>query len=397
MPANQITISGIQIQTYIEITNQIINGDTQVAGLKSIYGSDINVDSNTPDGQMVNIFALSKQDVLDLCVAIYDSFDPDQAIGVALDSLSQLCGITRQGGSYTKTEVVVTTNRTLNLVGLDNPTGTPFTIADSNGNLFYLLNSASLSSGVNTLNFQSASIGFFQLLPNTLTVIVTTTAGVVSVNNPSEPYAIGQNQETDAQLRLRRQQSVAVPSQGFLQGLFGGLNTIIGLEQCVIYENNSSVTNAYSVPAHSIWVIVNGGDSDEVANMIYAYRNAGCGMYGSITVNVSQIDSTTFPIAFSRAVDQPLSITMNISSLSGGTIDTSVLKTALSQQYILGIYEEADVTSIAVVVRNINPDIVINSSGVSVSDGGSYTPTILPTNRYNIFVSTAPHIFVTVT
>jgi hypothetical protein len=129
---NQITGAGIEIETYPEIVSGIVNGTSEVPGLVTIYGNDINVGSNTADGNLVNIFALSKEDILQLCVSIYDSFDPDQAVGVALDSISQLCGIARQGGSYTQTAIVLVTTQAVNLVGLDNTVSTPFTISDAN-------------------------------------------------------------------------------------------------------------------------------------------------------------------------------------------------------------------------------------------------------------------------
>ena len=96
MSENLISGSGIQIQTYPDILNGIIYGTVEVPGLTQIYGADINTASNTPDGNLINIFALSKEDVLQLCVSIYDSFDPDQAVGIALDSIAQLCGIARK-------------------------------------------------------------------------------------------------------------------------------------------------------------------------------------------------------------------------------------------------------------------------------------------------------------
>ena len=81
--ANRVDATGIVIEILADIVNGIINGtivnDVTVKGLKEIYGTDINTDPNTPDGNMVNIPALAKSDILQLCVGIYDSFDPDQA------------------------------------------------------------------------------------------------------------------------------------------------------------------------------------------------------------------------------------------------------------------------------------------------------------------------------
>lgn len=389
---NQITGSGIEIQTYAEIVDQIVNGNSITPGLIQIYGPDINVDSNSPDGQMVNNWALSKQDILQLIVQDYSSKDPDEAVGIALDNVSQLCGIYRQGGSYTKTEIVITTDRNLNLNGMDS--SSPFTVSDANGNLFLLITTTSLTTGANTLNFQASQIGFVQIVPNTLTIAVTVVLGVVSVNNPSDPYAIGQDQETDAQFRVRRQQSTAIPAQGVLQSLFGGLNTITGLLEAVIYENITNITDANGVPAHSIWVIVDGGSDDDVANMIYRYRSFGCGMKGTEIVPVDQVDGTTFDIQFERAVSQDLYITMNLHSLSSGAIDTVAIKQFLADNYILGIYDSADITAIAALIHVYSTDLVASDIGVS-NVNAYYANQILPTNLYNKWVVTTGKITIT--
>lgn len=386
---NKIDANGITIETYLQIIDSIVNGNSDVAGLKQIYGADINLDSNTPDGQLINIFALSKQDILQLIVQDYDSKDPDQAVGTALDALSQLCGIVRTGGTYTRVSMTITTDRSLNLNGQD--TVSPFTVSDGNGNLFQLITSASLISGANTLNFQAVNIGFIQVLANTIIIAVTVQLGVVSVNNPAVPYQIGENQETDSLLRVRRQKSVALPSQGSLQGLYGGLNTITGLVQAVIYENPNDTIDINTVPAHSIWVIVDGGSDQDVAQMIYKYRNLGCGMKGSQGVNVVQIDGSNFLIYFDRAIYQDLYVEFDLTSLSGGAIDYESVQKGLVNIYQLGIYEAADITSIASIVKEINPDLVVTNAGVS-ADNGTFYDILLPNTRQTKWVLTENHI-----
>ena len=372
--------NGISILTLTQIITNIINGTSDVPGLVSIYGSDINTDSNTPDGQWINIFALSSEDIQQLCVQIYNSFDPTQAIGTALDALCQLnsSSLARKGGIYTQVVVNVVCSSSFNLNGLD--TSSPFTISDANGNLFYLISSTTVSATTNALNFQSAQIGFIQVLPNTINVPVSIIAGVTSVNNPSSPYQIGSNQETDSQLRVRRSQSTAIPSQGFEQSLYGGLLQIDGLTAATVYENTTTVTALSVVPGHSIWVICEGGSNSDIANTIYKYRNAGCGMYGSTTVSLTQSDGSTFQVSFSLAVDQPLYLSLTVSSLSGGSIDTAALKTFLAANYILGIYEVADTTSIIALINSYSTDILVTFAGVSLS-AGSYTNSVLPSNR----------------
>lgn len=396
MSQNLIDASGIQIESYSDIVNDIINGTPIVPGLIIIYGSDINVDSNTPDGQWINILALAKIDVEQLCVQIYSGMDTAQAIGVQLDALCQLnsSSLLRKGGIYTEVAVTVNTTGSINLNGLD--TSNPYTISDNNGNLFNLISSVTTSNGDNTLNFKAVQIGFLQILPNTLTTPVSVIAGVNTVNNSASPYQIGSNQETDSQLRIRRAASTAIPAQGFNQALNGGLQKIEGLTQDVVYENTTNSNNGDGVPGNSIWVIVNGGSDTDVANTIYKYRNAGCGMYGSSTIAVPQSDGTMFDIRFSRSIDQDLFVQLTVSSLSGGSVDAPALATALANQYILGIYQIADITSITALVHSINPDLVVNVAGVCDTVMGSYVPDLLPTHKYNTWVLLTANIDITV-
>lgn len=395
MSQNLIDGNGIQIETYADIVNGIVNGTSEVLGLVSIYGADINVASNTPDGNLVNIFALSKEDILQLCVSIYDSFDPDEAVGVALDNISQLCGIVREGGSYTETNVVVTCTAAVNLVGLDSSTTSPFTISDSNGNQFYLKSTISIgTAGTSSLAFRSAEVGYIQVIPNTITNIVTVTPGVSAVNNPSTPTLVGQDQETDAELRLRRQVSVSLPAQGTFYGLYAGLLAVSGLEQAVIYVNNTTGTDIKGVPAHSIWVITDGGASADIANVLYKYVSLGCGMKGTTTVNVTQIDASVFPVSYDVAVYQNLYISMHLTSKSVASIDSDAVKAYLASNYLLGIHEPADITAIDALIHAYSSDLVMTSAGVSLT-AGSYGSSVWPTNYINKFLVSGSYITIT--
>ena len=395
---NQISGSGITIETYPEIINDIINGTQDYPGLTQIYGSDINVGSNTPDGNLINIFALSKEDILQLCVAIYDSFDPDQAVGVALDAICQLCGISRLGGSYTQQNIVLVTTQAVNLSGLDNTAVTPFTISDANGNQFYLVTSTSIGgAGTQTLLFQAASVGYIQVIPDTITNIVTITPGVATVNNPSAPTVIGANQETDAAMRLRRQRSISLPSQGALNGLIGGLETVYGVSEAVVYQNNTNATDSKGVPAYSIWVICDGGASGSIAQVIYDYWFPGVGMKGSEIVPVTNIDGSSINMVFDFAVYGTFFAEFDIHSKSSSSINTSALASYISNNYVLGIYEAADITAVDDLIRTYSNDLVMSSAGVSLTNGsGTYGSVVWPTSYKDKLVIPSANVIINV-
>lgn len=383
MSVNQIDSNGIQTKTMADIISAL------TSAFQSIYGSDVNLAQNSPDGQLLYQIALICYDHGSFVQQDYSSKDPDQAVGVALDAVSQYCGITRRGGTYTEVDVVVTADRSLNLNGQD--TSTPFTITDATGNQFQLIATASLSSGANTLSFRAKNIGDVQVSLNTLTVITTPVLGVVSVNNPTAPTQQGADQETDAALRLRRQASVGKPAQNAISGMKGAILELDGVSDVEVLENITDVEDADGIPAHGIWVIAKGGDSAEIAEIIDLYRMAGIPMAGSVTEDVEQADGSTIEIAFDEAVAEDLYIEFTATSKSGGAIDEAALKADIAEALTYSIYETADVSSIIAAIYAINPDVVVSLCGVSDTDG-SYATTKAPTEKKNYWNVTAAKI-----
>ena len=188
--SNIVNANGISIQSLDEILTDLTNG------YKNIYGDDANVDPDSPDGQMLNIYALSKKDVLDLIVSVYNNFNPDNAIGRSLDARCAINGIVRRGGTFTFTPIEVTVDRALTLSGLDSgiddESAKGFAIADSSGNKFYLAQTEVFAVATTVLlSFRAQYSGKVETTPNDITTIVDTVLGVVSVNNPSAASSVG--------------------------------------------------------------------------------------------------------------------------------------------------------------------------------------------------------------
>ena len=390
--AATITANGPQIDTYAQVVSDLLNGTTTASGFYQIYGPTINVASNSPDGQIINIFALSKIDMENFGVAIYNSFDPDQAVGTSLDVVSQYCGISRKAGTYTQVVIQVVTNTTLNLKGLD--TSTPYTIQDGNGNQYNLISSASLISGTNNLNFQSASIGVVQAAANTITTPVTIVAGILSVNNGAVPYQIGTNQETDANFRLRRQASTSFPSQGSVDGLYAGLNQLAGMSSANVYENATSST-VNGIPANGIWCVVNGSTPSAISQVIYNRRNIGVPMKGSQSYVITQANGVNVTMYWDNVVFQTLYVKASVHSLTGVAINTSAIQNYLVANWTFGINSIADITTLDTLIRQSNSNIVCSSLGVS-ADGSTWVNQLSPTSMQNQFTLIVANITITV-
>lgn len=388
---NAIDSTGIQTQTTPEIIAEILDGTPDYPGMRQIYGADINVAPNSPDGQMVNIVAQAKTDVLEFITQAYNSFDPDLAVGVALDQRCAINGVVRKAGTYTLTNVTVTADRALTLDGLNDESANPFTVQDSAGNQFQLVDTEIIASaGVYVLAFRAAALGAVETVPNTITTVVSITLGIVGVNNPNPATSTGVNEESDNALRIRRQNSVALPSIGYFSGLVGALQNIDGVLQASVFENVTNSTDSDGIPAHSIWCIVLGGESGDVANVIYLKRNAGCGMKGAASVSVIQLDGSTFNVQFDRPTDEDLYISLDIAAISG-TIDEDFIRAEILRLLSYGINQPADTTTISCLVRQISPNASTSNEGVS-NDGIAYVSLLQTSSKNRIFALAADRI-----
>lgn len=136
MAGNYFSQTGLVTQSLEEIITEI------TSKYQGIYGNDINIDQNTPDGQMINLLAQIKKDILDLLVQYNSNIDVDQAQGIAQQILYKLNGLEIKSYTYSYVNVKITTSGPTNLQGLDNnidnSDGTGYTIQDTNGNRWIL-------------------------------------------------------------------------------------------------------------------------------------------------------------------------------------------------------------------------------------------------------------------
>lgn len=323
MTQNYIGINGLVTQSLEEIRNDLITK------FKSIYGQNINIEQNSPDGQLLNIWAQEKKDILDLFTQYYNNLDPDRAVGIPQQILYKLNGLTINAYTYSYVYVAVTTNRNVTLQGLDdnieNPDGTGYTVRDTNGNSWILANSIDLEQGTALLAFRAAELGNITALPNTITIMETVLAGVVSVNNPANNYITGNQGETSAQFRQRRNRAMAVPSQGFDESIESQMLNLENVTQCKVYDNRTAETEN-NIPAHTVWVIVEGGTPDDIGRIIYNNLPPGIPMKGTQSVQITKLNGNLETIYYDLPTAVPLYVRATIKNFTNTTLDTGYIK-----------------------------------------------------------------------
>lgn len=393
-----VTATGISVETNAQIVSDL------TIGLQGIYGDDISVDQNSPDGQLIGIFAQACTDVRELAVQIYNNFDPDQSTGTVLDQRVAINNIQRQGGTFTIQPIDVTVSTTVTLQGLDanfnSLTGTGYTVQDNSGNQWILLNTVTLTAGLTTLNFRAAQIGLVQPITNSITNQVTVILGVTSVNNSAAPLTVGQNQETDAQLRLRRAQSTAIVSTGYANGLLGAILALTGVIEASLYNNRSNVTDGNGIPAHGIWLIVDGGSSSDIANVMYKKISDGANMKGSVSFNIITPSSEIFTAMWDVPVAERLYVKFNLKKIVSTTVfNTAAIAAAIAASITFSISQAADMgtltqLALAAVQANGGGGLVLDLS-VSIN-GTTWFDYIATTTLAGQFTLAAGDIAITV-
>jgi len=343
--------NGLQTSTAPELLQTLQND------FKHIYGEDVLLDSSTPDGQWLNILVQKGVDVRGLLTQLYNSFNPNNTQGSLLDQRCAINNVFRKAGTFTTVTVNVVTDRALTLQGLDdnynNPEATGYTIQDNEGNRFILVNTTTLSTGSNSLLFRSEALGGVVVLPNTLTTPVTIVLGVVSVNNPTTANAIGTVEELDEELKVRRRQSVAISSFGYLNGLQAALLQLPGVTDAKVYENYTSSTDANGTPAHCIWVVMDGGAISEIAETIYSRKCPGTNMRGNITYTITTDAQTQFIAKWDNATVTPFYIKFNIKpTVADITFNQTAIKEYIEQRLMFKIGEFAETASITEIAQN---------------------------------------------
>lgn len=391
---NTIDATGLTVKTLAEIVADL------TVGFQNIYGADINVASNSPDGQMINIFATAAEDNLELLETVYNMFSLTNAFGVQVDNLVAVNGIQRQAGTQTIAQVLVTVSQALTLPGLDvlvgNPNATVFTVSDDSGNLFQLQTSHVFGgSGSATLAFVAVQIGEVLTTPNTINVITTPLLGVTSVNNPSTGSdVIGINEETDVQLKVRQAKSFYIAATGPADALRAQLLNTPGVADAYVVENDSG-SPAGGVNGHSIWVIVRGGAPVDIAHVIYAKKTLGCGQTGAQTFTITRPQGNTFTAQWDNAIAQNLYIRFTIAPINGvDTFNDAELKQSLVDTLFYHLGQSASIGDVIRAMLAIAPNGVLSTVNVS-NDGSSWVDVLAPTDAQHYFVLSTARITIT--
>ena len=233
-----------------------------------------------------------------------------------------------------------------------------------------------------------------QTVPNTITNIVTSTLGVTTVNNPSTSSdLIGTNEETDAQLRIRHDQSFNLASTGMSDAMESALRNLGDVLDAYVVENDTGGTVA-GIPANSIWAIVRGGTSLEIAAAIYAKKSPGCGMTGALTQAIARPNGQSFTARWDGALSQPLYIKFSLIWVGPQLLSAAQVETELASALVYKLGQNPSIGDVLKAMQVIAPTAIVTinaSQGVS-SDNATWGSIVYPTTAQYYYTVSASNI-----
>ncbi|HBS7339924.1 TPA: baseplate J/gp47 family protein [Klebsiella pneumoniae] len=298
-----VTAEGISAPDYQTVL------DTITGYFQQIYGSDAYLDPDSKDGQMVALVALAIHDANNTAISVYRSFSPSTALADALTSNVKINGITRRAA----------TNSTVDEL-IEGEAGTLITngsVKDANGIIWNLPAQVAIGIDGTVIATATCSVAGAVAAPaGSVNKINTPTRGWVSATNP-QAATVGVAAETDAELRVRQSQSVALASLTPFDAVDGAIANVEGVTRHKLFENDQEVTDSNGLPPHSISAIVEGGDATEIANTIRSVKGQGVSTYGTTSVIVTDKYGNPYTIRFSRPIDVPVYVSITLKALTG--------------------------------------------------------------------------------
>lgn len=294
--------TGMHIPTYSEIRDDLIQQ------MKSIFGEDIYIDEDSKDYQQISIFAKKIFDTNALGLLVYNNRTPNTAIGIGLDNLCALVGITRKPATYSTVQLTITGNA-----------GTTITNGKATDGTYTWNLPASVTipdNGTIVVEATCDVSGSITAAANTINTIATPTFGWLSVTNTYVASA-GVDVETDAELRGRYANATYQPSKTVFDGLLENIEALEGVTRSKIYENDTNEVDSNGLPAHSITAVVEGGEDKDIATAIYFKKTPGCYTNGTTSVDLMTLSGNEATIRFYRPTDVNVRVKISIKQLPG--------------------------------------------------------------------------------
>lgn len=318
----QITEKGLEIERLDAILDRLSQA------MRDIYGQDINLNPDTPDGQWIGILSQGIADINEVIAGVYAMSDPTSATGQWLDIQVKYVGISRNRATYSYLDDVQFTVANGTII----PEG--YVLTDENGTEWTTVNQATATGTQVNMMLRSVNTGPYHLAAGKELTPKTVVLGVRSVFT-TKASDLGAEQETDAQLLSRFLRSYSVNNLDDREGLEASLLALNDVRDAKVYENYTNAIDTNEVEPHSINPVVIGGLDEQIAETIRRKKSLGCGLQGSQEV-VLFYEGMDRVIKFDRATQVQITATVTVRRKTAAIdVDQNAIKQAVARDGLI--------------------------------------------------------------
>lgn len=322
----QYNSDGIKTQNLNEIL------DEREQALKPILGENFTISQNDPIGNMELADATSELSIQELIAYIFpNQLDANTATGIFLDVICEKNRIYRKQPQYTTLNLKIKGSQNTEF------TSGSITVSDNMSGIYYNLNENCVigETGEVVAKFICEEYGENYPLETSKFEILTPSLGLTSVELDIENanIVLGRFTETDEELRRRRQMSVQQVSTTLAESIKASLYSLDGVKHVEYFENDT-MNNKNGLPPKSFEYVVDGGDENEITDVIFTKKTLGSHAYGETVIQKTDSEGSVYNIGYTKADVVNIGITIKLEVHSSQTQAwVNNIQTAIKEQF----------------------------------------------------------------
>lgn len=348
--------------------------------IAGVFGASFDTTDGSAAGEVTAIFAAQVGELWEVTEQVANSTDRDSATGPALDSIGALTGTIRNSAE-SSTVVATLTGDPLTVIttafrAATASTEAPFAATEStvlvaldawvlstaydvddqvtNGGNAYVCTVAGTSDSSGGPTTESTAIpdntvtwaflgngtgavaatltavdsGVVVAAVRDLTVIQTPVTGLLSVTNLVEAIA-GNDVESDPDYRVRQVEELALQGSHTAAAIRAELLELDGVVAAHVFMNLTDTTDGDGVPPHAVEALVQGGDTQEIVDLLGREIVTGIVSFGNTSGSTTDSEGTTFTVNFSRPGEILVYVRETLTKVAATYLGDDAAKTAI--------------------------------------------------------------------
>jgi uncharacterized phage protein gp47/JayE len=376
----------IRSAEYLTITREAIAAELTAAGVTA----EIDWSADVVLGSITSVVAACLGRLGETAQAVYDARSPNNATGAQQDDLCTIVGVSRLDATYSTAAVTLTGTS-----GTVIPAGAVVSGGGPDGLARWTLDaSVTLASGTGSGTVTAQDVGAIVAAIGEIDAITTPVSGWTAVTNAAAAVT-GRDIETDAALRLRRQQALRVAGTGSAAAMRSGLIALDFIEAAIVVENTLDVAATVSgvtLEPRSVGVILwpsslTTAQREAVAAVIYRRLPVGIETNGAQSATVTGADGRSKTVRWAYASTLTVNVAATLVLASGyaiGDVDdlvedavTAYFLTATVGGYIddqdVEEYVRAEVAGIRRITVTLNGAATVEPTANQIAAIGTIT------------------------